>query len=565
MPVAGGDWVLPRRFERDEGPAWTAVGVLGAAAPAHVDSGGSIHPLGSSWSLDWWVGADDRWHLPSREAAVRQRAVEATPVVETALRVPSGDVVATAYGVIDGEQEVAVVEWANRSPVPVALALSVRPFTPRGVGHIEAIDLDHTVVLVDGDPSVVLPRTPNRAAASTADAGDVARVVLSGAAASGWRGPVRCGRGRASAAFVLPLPHGTSVRALLPLGPSETWVAGVREGGAADRPVPSPEQVVRGWIRQDEQGARFEVPDARVMATARAARCALLLGAPAASGGVGADASRAAAWAAVALALHGFPVEAAELALGIDLDQDDGTGLWALEQLLSCAPDPVLADALAVRVAGAVERLGRRRPVSATAVRGIASSATLFDLAGEDRAARDAERSVTRLLADGVEADEDPLAVLTGSAPGAGQVLGAAQVASATGAWSWNGDGQSLEVASRFLVRLRELLVREGDDGIDLCVDLPRAWMGAGLEVHDAPTRFGTAGFAVRWHGSRPALLWDVEVRRGIEPPALRSPGLDRSWVDTRPVGEALLSPSEPAPDRDVPPAAEAPDPGSFT
>ena len=31
------------------------------------------HVVGESWTLDWWIGADDRWRVPAREPAVRQR------------------------------------------------------------------------------------------------------------------------------------------------------------------------------------------------------------------------------------------------------------------------------------------------------------------------------------------------------------------------------------------------------------------------------------------------------------------------------------------------------------
>jgi hypothetical protein len=57
--------------------------------------------------------------------------------------------------------------------------------------------------------------------------------------------------------------------------------------------------------------------------------------------------------------------------------------------------------------------------------------------------------------------------------------------------------------------------------------------------VHDAPTRRGPVSYAVRWHGTRPALLWDAPD--GVE---LRAPGLDPSWSSSVPRGEALLAAS---------------------
>ena len=56
---------------------WTMVGNVGSPWEAIVDPRGLVTPWFDGWSLDWWIGADDRWHFPSREAAVRQRLVDA--------------------------------------------------------------------------------------------------------------------------------------------------------------------------------------------------------------------------------------------------------------------------------------------------------------------------------------------------------------------------------------------------------------------------------------------------------------------------------------------------------
>ena len=66
---------------------------------------------------------------------------------------------------------------------------------------------------------------------------------------------------------------------------------------------------------------------------------------------------------------------------------------------------------------------------------------------------------------------------------------------------------------------------------------IPAAWYGQSFEVHEVPAPGGVAGCAVRWHGERPAIIWDVP--EGL---TVRCPGLDPSWTDTRPRGEALLA-----------------------
>jgi hypothetical protein len=169
----GADWVWPHWLSRQLDPSspafvprghlpflvnltqrnWTMVGNVGSPWEAIVDPRGLVTPWFDGWSLDWWVGADDRWHFPSSDVGVRQRLLDAAPVVETAMRVPSGDAIQRAYA-IQGPADVGelvVVEVENRSPAPVALALAVRPYNPEGLSVIERIELhEQTTVTVDG-------------------------------------------------------------------------------------------------------------------------------------------------------------------------------------------------------------------------------------------------------------------------------------------------------------------------------------------------------------------------------------------------------------------------------
>ena len=59
-------------------------------------------PVDGSPPLDWWVAADDRWHTPATEPSCRQYRLLGTPVVETVVGVPGGDVVHRVYAVADG-------------------------------------------------------------------------------------------------------------------------------------------------------------------------------------------------------------------------------------------------------------------------------------------------------------------------------------------------------------------------------------------------------------------------------------------------------------------------------
>ena len=170
----GEDWVQPRRSGR-----WTTLGNLDSPARAAVDPAGLVSLVGATWSLDWWVGAEDRWHLPAAEVAVRQALVGNSPVVETRLRVPSGDAVHRVYAARDASgAEGLVVEVENASKVPFAVALALRPHDQQEVGRIDELGLSGTTVTVDGRTAIQLPRSPGRMALSDG-AVDPAAVVLS--------------------------------------------------------------------------------------------------------------------------------------------------------------------------------------------------------------------------------------------------------------------------------------------------------------------------------------------------------------------------------------------------
>ena len=66
---------------------------------------------------------------------------------------------------------------------------------------------------------------------------------------------------------------------------------------------------------------------------------------------------------------------------------------------------------------------------------------------------------------------------------------------------------------------------------------LPTAWFGQSLEVYGVPTvGSSTVSFAIRWHGARPAVLWE----QSGDPVELTSPVLAPEWRTTDPKGEAL-------------------------
>jgi len=118
---------------------------------------------------------------------------------------------------------------------------------------------------------------------------------------------------------------------------------------------------------------------------------------------------------------------------------------------------------------------------------------------------------------------------------------------------AWGFDDEAIEMWAHLPMRARRAakrrartgvlgethgaLIRETADAIELVPGFGVAWLGQSIAAHDIPLRAGPCSFAVRWHGARPALLWDVP--RGF---TVRAEALDPAWSSTEPVGETLLA-----------------------
>lgn len=664
---------------------WVLVGTLAATERATVDPRGLVTPVEGGFSLDWWVGAADRWHLPSREVAVRQRLLDGTPVTETAMRVPQGDVVHRAFAVRDAEGGSAVVvEIENRSAVAVAVALVVRAWGPTGPTRVGRIAVEGQVVDIDDRPAMVLSRPPAVVHLATAADGGVHPAVISPTppARDDRPDPVVCPHGGAEAALVVPVPHTALLRAVLPLPATSGRPSRGRQASrpALPDPLPTAEQVARGWQVQGQRGARFELPDERLREVVEANRRHLLLVHAgedlSAVPTVPFDYTDAAAQLG-ALAAMGFADEAAQVlatygerqALDGHMLGDDrrweanGAALQSLATYWRLTGDVTLPEALVGPVAKAAHWIDRRRngrrgrrsgeptgrlpdgavpawlgpPCAAFrtdwwSLRGLRDAAALLAAVGQHDAAGDAQRGAADLeavLADAVASAAGPLGGVVPAAPSRGvdggivaivdavllgvidpdspfvtatlealrsryladravvhavgalgvsprltARLGRAELArgersaldrlawlvdNASPVFTWPevvhprtgggsaGAGHDGVVVAELLLLVRELLAREEPDGLVLGSVVPDAWLGQSWSVQGLPTTVGMLGYAVRWHGDRAALLWELEPWPGQGPVRIRAPCLDPAWSTDQPRGEALLGPVVPS------------------
>lgn len=441
--------------------------VLGAPGWGEVDARGLVQPGTEEWTLDWWVGASDRWHRASQEAAVRQSVEGAGAVVVTRMKVPDGDAVQRVWAVAaGGGPAVAVVEVGNEAATAFAVAMVVE--APGSV-----LRVDQGGVSVGGQPVLVWDRPP----ASAAVGHDAVEALLEveGGGAAGLEH-----KGRELAGLVWPLPHSTrlAVSASLTRGrPSPPSV------------LPDADAVLRGWQAHLDRGARIEVPDeglARRIDRNRRRWLGL-------TGRMEAADVAELCELSVRLDHHGYH-EDAELVL------DEIAARWTTdaptERLKAFTVHHDLAgdEQAAVRfveaVAEAVEaaaRMGAEVPLEPVERFLIAT--------GQDRAAHDLRR----------------LDLSPAEPPSEG---------------------------------LRAELVADHEDELLVAPGFRPAWQGGSLAVYGLPTRFGSLSYAVRWHGTRPALLWELDCRSGQKPVTLRVPALDHNWSSDEPTGEALLASS---------------------
>jgi hypothetical protein len=229
----------------------TLAGAARAAFGIDVDAGVERTPV----RITWWVGADDGWHDPARETTTRYRRPGVAPSYETAVRVPTGDLVQRVYALATpGGDGAIAIDFENTSRAPCSLVVFVAIDAP---GRLR---LERDVLWLDEERVLTFAQTPRLWASGS----DVRAVVASGGAsatdAPAWDAP-------GEIALLAPLAHGTVLRTAL-----------TRDDVDA-RTLADPFEVERGWQRQLERGMRTELP-ARLQHEVDGCRADLLLVAP---------------------------------------------------------------------------------------------------------------------------------------------------------------------------------------------------------------------------------------------------------------------------------------------
>lgn len=424
------------------------IGVTGLRPRWSVSPWGAVSPwltadddgdLTTSPILDWYVAADDRWHVPADEPTVRQRRIEGTPVIETRLRIPDGDAVQRVWAVPEAGGTV-VVEFENESPLPIAVSVAgMSVITERPVADVPVQGID-------------LPDD----------------------------------------AIVLPVGHKATVRVLL-----------ASAGNTAFVPVPPAMSVVRGWTRVTEQASRLVLSDEVLVDAVNAARCDLLLEGP------------------------------------VDPESDPNGFLFDVAELVRCGDS---AEAWLPEIVEPVERVARefddvdspsadeRRVV----LDGVRSAQLVAARAGDDRAAADLARLATDLAAG-----RRRRRWWGSGRSGPDAEVSAGRDEAAVRSLSSFADVRRSTSVGRFIRSIERRIVDVDESGSAALLPggVPTGWLGSNFEVHGLPTGpTSSVSFAVRWHGERPAVLW--EQHDGLV--HLITPTIDPDWSTNERSGEIL-------------------------
>lgn len=516
------------------------LGELDTGAVAIGGRGGVVQPVDHRGTMvSWWVGAEDRWHIPAAEPSSTDRVSGVGPILETVVRIPSGVLTGAAtVARIDGEPGPSMVfDLENSSPIPVAICYLVESEHPLAVGS--------NGITVSGVGRLRLTR-PAMGYVVADSLAEARRAVESGdieVEPPAWDRP------GVGVVFV-PLPHTAhSVAAFT----QDDHVETPANPAVLDREcVPPPTRIAAGWSAHLERAPRVVTSDQRYGEMVSRSIGDVLLG--------GDPATSPSANARVIEAL-GRLGQVGDLGpLWEQLDSQHRTGRVVADDPVGATCD--LLRTMAAWWSGGLD-LERAEPLvgpSAQAGHWLGRSSsnrrTRSSVAGREAEVAGALRSVIPMLADlGQPEVAEDLArfaeELEQSVPPRPEL--AADTASLVAQFAGFGEGLAWGVdgapdvggSAAFVVESLDAMVRESVAGLDLIPAWTSAQAGEPIELHNCPTRWGRLSFAVRWHGRRPALLWELTVwpdRSVADPVRLTASAIDPTWSTDQLVGETLLA-----------------------
>lgn len=258
--------------------------------------------------------------------------------------------------------------------------------------------------------------------------------------------------------------------------------------------LPSFEQVERGWLAALRVASRVDVPEASWESILTTQRCKLLL----AGGGVTSD--------------------------GVSSSGDDFVDLIldrAERVKLGDKPDQWV-DEVAAATESVIRRCAKNRDAKWFEERAIVLAGMVLNRAGETRGQRDIAQAWSRVVSEASGSGA------FGSLTDVGAAISRDHLA------SFSGVRQIAWVESQLVAQRRDNVIEICPRGVDV------AWLGANFECHRlvaSPEHL--ISFAVRWHGEKPALLWEIDGPPGAR---VAASAVDGTFSSTELRGETLLS-----------------------
>jgi hypothetical protein len=293
---------------------------------------------------------------------------------------------------------------------------------------------------------------------------------------------------------VFPVGHHATMRVAILLGDLERNLE--RKISAQElESLPSFEQVERGWLAALRVASRVDVPEASWESILTTQRCKLLL---AGDGGVTGDGESGRDDDFVDLILD----RAERVKLGDKADQ------WV--------------DEVAAATESVIRRCAKNRNAKWFDERAIVLASMVLNRAGEKRGQKDVAQAWSRVVSDAVGLGDF------------GLVLGVDAEVDRDQLANFSGVRQIAWVESQLVAQRHDGVIEICPRGIDA------AWLGANFECHRlVASAEHLISFAVRWHGEKPALLWEIDGPAGAR---VAASAVDGTFSSVEMRGETLLS-----------------------
>ena len=287
----------------------------------------------------------------------------------------------------------------------------------------------------------------------------------------------------------IDLPAGSVV---FPVGHHATMRAAVLVGAGVDaanrrltaqeiESLPSFEQVERGWLGALQISSRVDVPNLSWSSVLTSQRCKVLL-------------SNSAELA-----------ESSDISLVVDLLLDRA------ERVRLGDKPAQWVDEVAVATERILKQCAKTQSVQWFEERALLGAGMVLNRAGESRGLQDFVSVWSRLAEAGQISD---------------LALASPEIAGTVRQIAW--------IESQLVAQRRDGVIEICPCGID------KSWLGVNFECHKllaSPEHL--ISYAVRWHGEKPALLWEIDGPVGAK---VAASAIDRTFSSTEMRGETLLS-----------------------